>query len=219
MIGRRDLAIITLACVVAGSFLATPAHSQTAVVSISGGTAVSSIPKGTSANSVLGQADIGFAGGQIWVNGTLNLVEDGVAITLYDVGSESSWQDQIRLANRTSNPITDVDNHGKGSSGSYANGSAPFQLKGTVTQNTGAAGFEFWRLDTDPVVRLVVNGQSPNTAVAGYGASSIALAYLNDANQIVSGPTNRILVILEDGGPDRDYDDYVGILTALPIVP
>jgi hypothetical protein len=28
----------------------------------------------------------------------------------------------------------------------------------------------------------------------------------------VSGPTNRILVLLEDGGTDRDYDEYVGIL-------
>jgi hypothetical protein len=50
--------------------------------------------------------------------------------------------------------------------------------------------------------------------VPEYDFASIALAYLNDSNQIVSDPTNRVLVLLEDGGADRDYDDYVGILEA-----
>ena len=54
--------------------------------------------------------------------------------------------------------------------------------------------------------------------VPGYGFASIALAYLNATNQIVSGPTDRVLVLLEDGGTDHDYDDYVGILS-VPATP
>jgi hypothetical protein len=50
--------------------------------------------------------------------------------------------------------------------------------------------------------------------VPEYGFASIALAYLSDTNQIVTGPTNRVLIILEDGGTDRDYDDFVLILEA-----
>jgi hypothetical protein len=50
--------------------------------------------------------------------------------------------------------------------------------------------------------------------VPGYGFASIALAYLSADYKVVGRPTNRILVLLEDGGVDRDYDDYVGILEA-----
>src|SRR5687768_18231374 len=55
--------------------------------------------------------------------------------------------------------------------------------------------------------------------VAGYGFASIGLAYLSDTNHTWSDPTNRILVMLEDGGADRDYDDYVGILALSTATP
>ncbi|MGB5133154.1 MAG: hypothetical protein WBO00_11090, partial [Steroidobacteraceae bacterium] len=93
------------------------------------------------------------------------------------------------------------------------------QLSWSVTQNSGVANVEFWAMNLDPDVRIVLNGQSPMMMVPGFGYASIAYAYLDDNNQIVSDPTNRILVLLEDGsgdhgGGDRDYDDYVGILDA-----
>ena len=58
--------------------------------------------------------------------------------------------------------------------------------------------------------------------MSGGGIASIAFAYLSDANQIVNYATNRILVMLDDGyssHPDKDYDDYVGILVASTPVP
>ncbi|MDH5176835.1 MAG: hypothetical protein OEX15_09250, partial [Gammaproteobacteria bacterium] len=84
-----------LAFFAAMSFLAP---AQAAVLSIRGGTPVDSIPQGNSGNIVLAQAGIGFAGGQIWVDGTLDILADDVTLTLYDVGSESHWVNQIRLA-------------------------------------------------------------------------------------------------------------------------
>jgi hypothetical protein len=184
------------------------------MMSISGGTAVNSIPQGTSGNSVLGQAGIGFAGGQIWVDGTLDILSETATLTLHDVGSESYAKNQIRLANTSGSTLADTDNFYKGSTGNFTNGPPPFQLVGSVTQGSGVAQLEFWRIDSDPDVKIVVNGQSPMMMVSGYGYASIALAYLSDTYQIVSVPTNRILVLLEDGGTDRDYDDYVGILEA-----
>ena len=200
-----------LTAVIATMSLATLAEAAT--VSISGGTRVNSIPQGNSGNSVLGQAGIGFAGGEIWVDGTLDNLSD-VTLTLYDVGSESHWRNFIHLANTSGKKIRDMDDHANAKTGVFTNGSAPFQLVGSVTQNSGLADIEFSRLvDQDPEeLQTVVNGQSPMMNVPGYGYASIAFAYLNDANQIVSDPTNRILVLLEDGGVDRDYDDYVGIL-------
>jgi hypothetical protein len=62
-----------------------------------------------------------------------------------------------------------------------------------------------------PATMIVENGNSP-LQTTGAAAASIALAYLNDSYQIVAGPTERVLVMLEDGGADQDYDDYVGIL-------
>ncbi len=191
-----------------------PVPAQPAMMSISGGTAVNSIPQGTSGNSVLGQAGIGFAGGQIWVDGTLDILSDTATLTLRDVGSESHWMNQIRLANTSGSTLQDYDDHWRGSTGNFTNGPPPFQLVGSVIQRSGVAQMEFWRVDSDPPVQIVVNGQSPMMMVSGYGYASIALAYLNDTYQIVSVPTNRILVLLEDGGKDRDYDDYVGILEA-----
>jgi hypothetical protein len=94
----------------------------------------------------------------------------------------------------------------------FTHGPPPGELVGSVVQNSGVSGFEFWQLYPYPDTMIVVNGQSPMMMMAGYGYASIALAYLNDAYQIVAGPTDRVLVLLEDGGADRDYDDYVGIL-------
>jgi hypothetical protein len=199
-----------LAAIVAAACIAAPAEA--ALVSISGGTQVTSIPQGNSGNSVLGQAGIGFAGGQIWVDGTLDNLEAGVTLTLYDVGSESHWRNEIRLANTSGKVLKDKDNFANGSTGVFTNGPPPFELVGSVTQNSGLAKFEFWAMNLNPDVKIVLNGQSPMMMVSGHGYASIALAYLNDTNQIVSDPTNRILVLLEDGGADRDYDDYVGIL-------
>jgi len=188
------------------------------VLSISGGTQVTSIPQGNSGNSVLGQAGIGMAGGKIWVDGTLDILGNTAKLTLYDVGAESHWINELRLGNTAGSVLRDLDDHFRGDTGSFTNGPAPFQLAGTVTQGSGVANFEFRRINPTPEYQIVVNGQSPMMMVPEYGFASIALAYLNDTNQVVSGPTNRILVLLEDGGTDRDYDDYVGILavTATP---
>ena len=197
--------------------LATSANAQTqpAVLSISGGTPVDSIPQGTSGNSVLGQAGIGVAGGQIFIDGTLNILGNGAILTLYDVGSESHWANQIRLGNTSGKKVLDKDDHWRGDTGDFTNGPPPYQLVGSVTQNSGVSVFEFWRMSPNPDVLIVVNGQSPMMMVEGYGYASIALAYLDDRYQIVSYPTDRVLVLLEDGGADRDYDDYVGIIEAV----
>ena len=206
----RPTSHATVICFLAGFGFAIQAHAQ--FVSISGGTARDGIPQGNSGNTVLEQAGIEVAGGQIYVNGTLdNLAE--VALTLYDVGSESHWKNQIRLGNSTGARLSDNDNHWRGSTGDFTNG-PPYSRIGSVIQSAGLADFEFWRIQPDPDYQIVVNGQSPMMMVPGYGFASIALAYLNDNDQIVPGPTDRILVLLEDGGTDRDYDDYVGILEA-----
>jgi hypothetical protein len=206
--------VSVLTAVVATMSLASPAEA--AMVSISGGTRIDSIPQGSSGNIVLEQAGIGFDGGEIWVDGTLDNLSD-VTLTLYDVGSESHWRNQIRLGNRSGTKVLrDSDDFYRGTTGVFTHGPAPFQLVGSVPQKPGLANFEFWRLNPNPDYQIVVNGQSPMMMVPGYGYASIALAYLSDTNQIVSGPTNRILVLLEDGGKDRDYDDYVGILEASP---
>ena len=200
-----------LACVIAVSSVAMPARAQ--LVSISGGRTVNGIPQGNSGNTVLEQAGIEVAGGQIWVDGTLDNLGE-VSLTLYDVGSESHWKNQIRLGNVDGAPLSDNDNHWRGSTGDFTNGPPPFLRIGSVLQSSGLADFEFWRIQPDPDYQIVVNGQSPMMMVPGYGFASIALAYLSADYRIVGGPTNRILVLLEDGGVDRDYDDYVGILEA-----
>ena len=209
MISFRIRVASALTAAVAAMSFAAP--GQAALVSISGGTGVSSIPQGNSGNIVLEQAGIGLAGGQIWVDGTLDNLSDEMTLTLYDVGSESHWRNQIRLGNTSGKLLRDNDDHRNYSTGWFVNG-PPFQRVGSVTQNSGVANFQFWAMNLDPDVMIVANGQSPMMMVPGYGYASIALAYLSDTNQIVSGPTNRILFLLEDGGKDRDYDDYVGIL-------
>jgi hypothetical protein len=208
---QRTAAALT--SVIALSTLALPAHAQR--VSISGGKAVNGIPQGNSGNTVLEQAGIEVAGGQIWVDGMLDNLGD-VTLTLYDVGSESHWKNRIRLGNLAGKPVSDNDNHWRGSTGDFTNGPAPFLRIGSVIQSSGLADFEFWRIEPDPDYQIVVNGQSPMMMVPEYGYASIALAYLSADYRIVDGPTNRILVLLEDGGVDRDYDDYVGILQASP---
>jgi hypothetical protein len=204
---RRTVGALTCAVVAFG--LATQAHGQR--VSISGGTTVNRIPQGNSGNTVLTQAGIDVAGGQIWVDGSLDNLGE-VALTLYDVGSESHWKNTIRLGNTAGPRLSDNDNHWRGSTGDFTHGPEPFQRVGTVIQSSGLADFEFWRVEPDPDYQIVVNGRSPMMMVPEYGYASIALAYLDADFQIVPGPTNRILVLLEDGGVDRDYDDYVGIL-------
>jgi beta-lactam-binding protein with PASTA domain len=206
-----------LLAVVTAIGLAAPIQAQVATTSITGGTSQTTLPEGTSGNSVLGAAGIGFAGGQIIVDGTLNVVSPGaqsptVTLTLYDVGSESHWVNQIRLGNTTGAVLTDDDDHqreGGGITGPFTH--APFARIGTVTQGAGVAELEFWGSELPPATLIVENGDSPKQTT-GDQPTSIALAYLNDSYQIVAGPTERILVMLEDGGADRDYDDYVGIL-------
>ena len=193
---------------------APPGPPDPAILSISGGDATDEIPQGNSGNIVLAQAGIGMAGGQIFVDGTLSSLGNNVTLTLYDVGSESHWRNEITLNNTSGKKLRDKDDFFRGSSGTFTHGSAPFALVGSVTQNSGVLAFEFWRKNPDPEYQIVVNGQSPMMMVPEYGFASIALAYLSDTNQIVSGPTNRILILLEDGGTDRDYDDFVLILEA-----
>ena len=186
--------------------LVAPAHA--AFVSITGGTA-SGVP---ASNDVLGPAGIGSGGGSIMLNGTLNITSAGVSLKLFDVGSESLWQDQIRLGNTSGPTLRDKDNFGAGAGGVHS----PFQDFAPVTQNPGAAAISFYRTSPGPTTFLVSNGSSPHSLSSGLGSASIAFAYLSDANRIVSGATNRILVLLDDSGGlmDRDYDDYVGILVA-----
>ena len=187
--------------------------AQAALVSITGGSSIG-IPSG---NNVLGSpSGITRASppyrGSIIKNGTLNITSPGVTLTLYDVGSESGWQDQIRLGNTSGSTLTDLDNYGAGSGGVH--NPSPFQFVGSVTQNAGVADIEFWRNIPTPSGFQVENGSSPHL-MSGNGYASIAFAYLSDANRIVNYATNRILVLLDDGystRPDKDYDDYVGIL-------
>ena len=123
------------------------------------------------------------------------------------------------LNSTTGATVWDNDDHNAGSTGTFVNGSAPFQTVKSFTQAAGVTNMRFWRNSPEPKVKAVVNGQSP-AGVAGSGVASIAFAYLDDTYQIVSGPTNRILVLLEDGsGADRDYDDYIGILEGPPVEP
>jgi hypothetical protein len=210
----RSRAVAKLAFVISQFVLAGLAHAQ--FVSISGGTQADEIPQGNSGNIVLEQAGIAIAGGSIWVDGTLDILGEEVKLTLYDVGSESHWRNEIRLGNNLGRVLRDKDDFGRGTEGTFTHGPAPFARVGSVVQASGLAEFEFWRIAPDPDSQNVVNGQSPMSMIPGFGPASIALAYLDANLQIVAGPTRRILVLLEDGGVDRDYDDYVGILVASP---
>ena len=190
--------------------------AQAALVSITGGGTIA-IP---SSNNTLPLAGIGVAavnGGSIIKNGTLNITSPDVTLTLYDVGSESAWKEQIRLGNTSGPSLRDYEYFGAGTGGV----NNPFQLVGSVTQNGLVADIAFWRRTSSSHVFQVENGNSPRQMSSG-GIASIAFAYLSDANQIVNYATNRILVMLDDGyssHPDKDYDDYVGILVASTPVP
>ena len=90
-----------------------------------------------------------------------------------------------------------------------------------MTQDAGRANLRFYWTNPTPDKLLVRNGYSP-PLISGQGRAGLAFAYLNEFDQIVSDPTNRILVLLSDAfgyHPDRDYDDYVGILVASTPVP
>jgi len=208
LIKRRFASWVAVAVV---AVFAAPAHA--ALVSITGGTATG-IPGN---NDTLPAAGIGLSGGaSLWQNGTLNITSPGVTLTLYDVGSESGWRNQIRLGNTSGIRLRDGDNFGT-SGGVHS----PFQTVGSVTQNPGVADIEFWRMSPSPTRFQVENGDSPHT-MSGGGIASIAFAYLSGTNQIVSYATERILVMLDDGSsssPDKDYDDGVWILQAAAPVP
>jgi len=205
----KSLLSVSVVALVTAAGLVSPA--QAALVSITGGTP-STIPAN---NDVLGPAGIGSAGGSLILNGTLEILSDDVVLELYDVGSESLWQDQIRLGNTSGSTLKDKDNFGAGTGGVHS----PFQDFDPVTQDEGAAKISFYRTSPGPSTFLVSNGGSPHSLSSGLGSASIAFAYLSDTNQVVSEATNRILVLLDDSGAlmDRDYDDYVGILSAVPL--
>lgn len=212
MVRKRSAGVIASVVAVFGC----AATAQAGIVSISGGVAVNEIPQGTSGNIVLAQAGITMADGPIYVDGTLDVLGKGARFTLYDVGSESHWVNEIWLWDKTTKKrIKDKDDFYRGTTGVFVH--TPFQLAMTVSQPSGVARFGFWRRFPKPDYETVLNGQSPMMMVPNYDYASIALAYLDDQNRIVTGPTDRILVLLEDGGNDRDYDDYVGILVATPL--
>ena len=124
---------------------------------------------------------------------------------------------QIQLGNTSGPSLRDYEYFGVGKGGVHS----PFQLVGSVTQNADVADIEFWRRTSSSRVFQVENGNSPRQ-MSGGGWASSAFAYLSDTNQIVNYATNRILLMLEDGyssHPDKDYDDYVGILVASTAVP
>jgi len=216
-------AVAALASFVAPASQAAPVCVSGSLVCISGGSSVNSIPTG---NSVLAAAGIGFASGsargRIWQDGKLVIkAAEGATITVYDVGSESGWTNQIRLGNEAGPVLKDVDNYGSGNGGVHH----PFDLVGSVTQDKGVANIEFWRTNPScsPPSKCfqVENGKSPHL-MSGNGIASIAFAYLSEANRIVNYVTNRILVMLDDGAskhPDRDYDDGVWILQISPTTP
>ncbi len=213
MVRKRCAAVIAGVVATVFGFAAT---AQATNVSISGGTVVDTIPQGTSGNTVLGPAGIELGGGPIYIDGTLDVLGQGARITLYDVGSESHWINEIWMFDKTTKKrVKDKDDFYRGTTGVFVH--TPFQLAMTVTQPSGVARMGFWRRYPDPDYETVINGQSPMMMVPGYGYASIALAYLDDANRIVTGPTDRILLLHEDGGKDRDYDDYVGILVVEPL--
>ena len=207
-----------LAAVVVALGFAGSAH---AALVITGGSPIqnsSHLPVIPSNNNVLGtRSGITLDGGNIIKNGTLNITSPDVTLTLYDVGSESGWKDQIRLGNTSGPTLRDYDNYGSGTGGVHS----PFQMVGSVTQNAGVADIEFWRINTTPTRFQVENGHSPHRMSSG-GWASIAFAYLSDTYDIVNYATDRILVLLDDGyssHPDRDYDDGVWILEASTPVP
>jgi beta-lactam-binding protein with PASTA domain len=206
-------AIGVLMVIVAAATSVT-AQGQGTLVSIRGGTAINHLAPSKSGESVLGQAGIGTAGGQLRLNGTLDVLSEKVTLTLYDIGSESHWENQLRLANIAGAILTDDDDHWRTTLGSDIYIHSPLQNRGSVLQRAGVAQMEFWGYIGAPLYKTVINSQSPLKAVTNYYYAGIVLAYLDGSNQIVSGPTNRILVLHEDGGDDQDFDDYVGILVA-----
>ena len=198
--------------------LGVSANASAALVSITGGVAENIDPN----NQVLPQAGIGQNGGMLYnYSSQLNILANNVTLTLYDVGSESAWKDQIRLGNTSGPVLIDMDDFGAFKPGPTSQLHVPIQLVGSVTQNAGVANLSFWRVYNDvskvPTL-LVANGANPNNLGPGNWAS-IAMAYLDANSQIVAGPTNRILVMLDDSGlqSDDNHDDYVGYFVATPV--
>ena len=217
----RNPVLKFLVATVATLGLAAPAGA--ALVSITGGSGLGSTPSG---NDVLGPAGIGFAGGQIWRGGTLRITSaQAVVMSLYFVGSESGWRDRIRLDDdRPGVPtLVHTDEFGAGTGGVYNPiPYSPGKPIGQVQQNPGVADIKFYWADPDPDKLMVSNG-SWAPSISGHGRASLAFAYLNEFDEIVSDATNRILVMLNDSfgkkSPDHDYDydDYVGVLTFTPV--
>lgn len=213
----------TFCSLVAVLVLATvSSQAQAALVTIDcGSTCYSSRPQN---NYVLGAAGISYTNGSYasrsyaQINGTLRILEDNVRLTFYDVGSESGWTDTLQVyIGGVGGGFTDEDDFG-----SAGGVHTPFQNAGSVIADHGVADIEFWRSTPLPAVLLVANGNSPHDVPgSSNGFARIAFAYLS-GNQIVNYATDRILVLLDDGyskNPDKDFDDYVGIIevTAVPL--
>lgn len=181
-----------------------------AMVAIDGGVA-SALP---ARNDVLNLAGVTMGGGSLWLNGTLTLSSDAT-LQWHDLGSESGYVNLVRLGNLAGPALVDYDDFGSGAGGVHS----PWVYAGSVTQSAGVVDLGFFRSATSGTELLIANGTA-----TGHGISSLAqfaFAYLDDTNQIVGGGTNRILVLLDDGGATRDgdFDDYVGVLTVMTPVP
>lgn len=182
------------------AFAAMPARA--AMVSIVGGVASAMPPR----NDVLGAAGITMGDGSIWIDGTLTLANDATSISLFDVGSETRKHTLIKLSNDAGPTLTDATDFRQGS-GVHQ----PWQFAGSVMQDAGPIGLSFARV---PGFGASDRFDDETRHTGSTSFARIAFAYLDPQYRIVRDPTDTVLVLFDDRfeGPDRDFDDYVGVL-------
>lgn len=184
----------------------TAAPGRAAMLSIEGGLATS-VP---ARNDVLSPAGVTVGDGNFWVNGTLTLASNA-KLYWHDLGSESAYVNLVRLGNLTGPALVEYEDFGSGTGGVHS----PWDYAGSVVQSGGVVDLRFSKRVTNGTQLLAANGDS------SLSLAQISFAYLSDTNQIVARATNRVLVLLDDSGAsrDRDFDDYVGVLTVMNPVP
>jgi len=120
----------------------------------------------------------------------------GATLTYYFLGSESSYTNTLHTSGGNSHPENN-----------------------TIPGFPGTLLFSEVYNGTTPVFWFTTPSLANVAPGTGTPARNIALTYLNDDNTVSTTATNRVLFALDDSGagPDADYDDYVGYVTAVPV--
>jgi hypothetical protein len=169
--------------------------ADASLLTISGGTAFNT----PADNNVLG------AGLSLLDNAGLSTTAAGVTLSYYFWGSESGADNTL---------VTPFGSHTESDNATTSTVSLPFPGLGSplFSGTQAAAGAVDLKFSSSIFANFLTLG-------GGDANKSIALAYLNNDGTISTTATNLVLFTLDDSGagPDDNHDDYVGIVSAVPI--